>query len=166
MCFTLSMFRSRSASGLTHIACVGLPRLSCMEDETQKVYVVVHPSVLPVMSSTACLSFDAFAEHWPANFSQKWIPLAPSADAAGESWQTSPAYKPGYVVLLEIHVPEDTWKMWLKRQQVVPNPGWKRSGESHTERKGHWLYGRVPKDKDDPVLDLDGFQVGTCYYIA
>ena len=116
--------------------------------------------------TSAQLHFSLFSDLWPSEYAQKWIPLAPSEEASVTSWRSSPGYQPGEVTVLTIHVPDETWEHWLRSGTVVDNHGWKRTGASHTPRRGHFLYGRVPKSEPDPVFDLADLILETVIYDA
>jgi hypothetical protein len=109
--------------------------------------------------NTSTVDWAEFAALWPRHFHKKWIPFAPSLEEALRSFSESAASHHGTVWVLHVQVPLPIWELLITTGHMVPNPGPRRQGSMFTDREGHWLYGRVPKDDvANPIFDFRIFE--------
>ena len=101
--------------------------------------------------------FDIFESKWPQHYAKKWIPLAPSREEAIRSFKAAGTYTGNGCELLQVAFPDETWFALTSTNCVVPNPGWKRCGSDHTDRRGHWLWCRVPLAHQNPYFPHAAF---------
>ena len=124
-----------------------------------EIFLAFHTVTADLLRTVGIISWaNTFQVNWPTGFAQKWIPFAPSAQAACRALKESPAYSVGQNAwVLKVIIPVDTWQQWESDQLVVKNRGYLRDGDSHTDREGHFIYGRVKRDEADPVFPFSSY---------
>ena len=101
-----------------------------------------------------------FSYIWPDDYHKKWIPLAPTMSEAVRGFNlslksTGPEGASQELLILKIYIPEDEWTALWNIRKIVPNPGHTRTGDSYTNKRGHFLYDRLVKEGTrDAVLDF------------
>ena len=120
------------------------------------VFVALSPESAALVKELGYVAFKIFETKWPEHYAQKWIPLAPSKEEAMRALKAV-GVDAAHVELLRISFSDEAWGSLRSAGHVVPNPGWKRSGRDKTDRRGHWLWCRVPRSCEDPYIPLSAF---------
>ena len=124
-----------------------------------EIFLAFHTVTAEMLRTTGIISWaNTYEVNWPTDFDKKWIPFAPSAQDACRALKESRAYRHGENAwVLKVIIPVDTWQQWERDGLVVNNLGYLRDGDSHTDREGHLIYGRVKRDQADPVFQFDTY---------
>ena len=110
------------------------------------VYLAFSREAADSVRNAGEVTWGLYAPAWPAHYHKKWIPLAPSVEQAVRRFREATGGEPAWA--LKVGVPDSLWR----DATIVWNPGHRRSGADYTDTEGHMLYGRVTRDRADPVF--------------